>query len=104
MKVAFIDIGTNSVRYLAVDISPSGTFSVLKRGLVTPRLGRGLDEKGKQLIGEGIIDADIAFFPERYGDYLIPAALANIYGNPVPPYIFMENAVITPENIGKYYP
>jgi ribose transport system substrate-binding protein len=67
-------------------------------------ISQGLDEKGKRLISEGIIDANIAFFPEKYGDYLIPAALAYIYGNLVPPYLFMENAVITPDNIGEYYP
>jgi ABC-type sugar transport system substrate-binding protein len=37
-------------------------------------ISQGLDERGKQLIGEEIIDAAIAFFPEKYGDYLIPAA------------------------------
>ena len=63
----------------------------------------GLDEKGKELVRNGIIDADIAFFPEKYGRYLIPAALAHIYGNPVPPYIFMENAVVTSDNIEDYY-
>jgi ribose transport system substrate-binding protein len=67
-------------------------------------ISHGLDERGKQLIGEGIIDASIAFFPEKYGDYLIPAALAHIYGDHVPPYMFMENVVITPENIWEYYP
>ncbi len=67
-------------------------------------ISQGLDERGKQLVVEGVIDASIAFFPEKYGDYLIPAALAHIYGNPVPPYIFMENAVITSGNIGEYYP
>ncbi len=64
----------------------------------------GLDDRGKELVREGIIDAGIAFFPEMYGDYLVPAALAHIYGNPVPPYIFMESKVITLQNIGEYYP
>jgi ribose transport system substrate-binding protein len=63
-----------------------------------------LDDRGKDLVREGIIDAGIAFFPERYGDYLVPAALAHIFGNPVPPYIFMENEAITAENIGEYFP
>lgn len=46
-KAAFIDIGTNSIRYLAVAIDPSGSFTILERGLSAPRLGRGLGETGK---------------------------------------------------------
>lgn len=64
----------------------------------------GLDDRGKELVREGTIDAGIAFFPEMYGDYLVPAALTHIYGNPVPPYIFMESEAITAENIGEYFP
>ena len=67
-------------------------------------VSHGVDDLGKELILEGIIDAGIAFFPERYGKYLIPAALSYIYGNAVPPYIFMENKVITADNIEEYYP
>ena len=47
MKVAFVDIGTNSIRYLAVSISPSGKFSILTRGLTAPRLGEGLSGSGR---------------------------------------------------------
>jgi ribose transport system substrate-binding protein len=67
-------------------------------------VSHGLDDRGKELIRSGIIDGGIAYFPERYGKYLIPAALSHIYGNPVPAYIFMENIVITADNIDEYYP
>jgi ribose transport system substrate-binding protein len=67
-------------------------------------VSQGLDDRGKVLVTDEVINADIAFFPEKYGKYLRPAALAHIHGNPVPPYIFMENAVITAGNIGEYYP
>ena len=67
-------------------------------------VSHGLDDRGKELIRSGIIDGGIAYFPERYGEYLVPAALAHIYGNPVPAYIFMENIVITADNIDEYYP
>ena len=46
VKVAFIDIGTNSIRYLAVSISPSDKFSILKLGLTAPRLGEGISGSG----------------------------------------------------------
>ena len=52
---------------------------------------------------EGINDGISAYFPEKYGEYLIPGALAFIYGNPVPPYMFIENIIITPDNINEYF-
>ncbi len=67
-------------------------------------ISHGLDKRGRELVRSGIIDAAVAYFPENYGMYLIPAALTYMYDNPVPPYIFMENAVITPDNIDLYYP
>lgn len=65
---------------------------------------QGLDDLGMQLIREGIVDGDSAYFPEEYGEYCIPGALAYMYGNPVPPYMFMENVIVTPDNIDEYYP
>jgi len=67
-------------------------------------ISHGLDDRGKELVRSGIIDGGIAYFPERYGKYLIPAALAHMYGNPVPASIFMENTVITADNVDEYYP
>jgi ribose transport system substrate-binding protein len=67
-------------------------------------VSHGLDNRGRELVRSGIIDAAVAYFPENYGIYLIPAAIAHMYGNPVPPYIFMENTVITQDNIDLYYP
>ena len=66
-------------------------------------MSQGLDNLGKQLVREGIIDGNSAYFPEKYGEYLIPGALAFIYGNPVPPYMFIENIIITPDNINEYF-
>jgi ribose transport system substrate-binding protein len=64
---------------------------------------QGLDDLGKELIADNIVDGDSAYFPEKYGEYLIPGALAYMYGNPVPPYMFVDNVIITPENISEYY-
>jgi len=46
MKIGFIDVGTNSVRYLAVEIPPRGDTILLGRGLSTPRLGEGVSVSG----------------------------------------------------------
>lgn len=47
MKVGFVDIGTNSVRYLAAEISARRQPRVIARGLLTPRLGEGFAVSGK---------------------------------------------------------
>ena len=64
----------------------------------------GVDDLGKSQIREGSSDAGIAFFPEHYGEYVIPAALTMLEGKAVPPFIYIENEVITLDNIDKWYP
>ena len=59
---------------------------------------------GHNLIKEGVTDFDIAYFPEKYGNYLIPAIIANYYGNPVPADIFVDHVALTPDNLSEYYP
>ena len=66
-------------------------------------MSQGLDDLGIELVREGVIDGDSAYFPEKYGEYLVPAALAYMYGNPVPAYMFVDNVIITTDNIDEYY-
>ena len=65
---------------------------------------QGVDELGMQLIRDGVVDGDSAYFPEKYGEYLVPGALAYMYGNPVQPYMYVDNVIITADNINDYYP
>jgi len=69
-------------------------------------MSQGLDELGMQLIRDGIVDGDSSYFPEKYGEYLIPGALAYMYGGAeaVPKEMFVDNVIVTPENIDQYYP
>jgi exopolyphosphatase/guanosine-5'-triphosphate,3'-diphosphate pyrophosphatase len=46
MRVAIIDIGTNSTRLLIADVSPSGAVSELLRRSTVTRLGDGVDASG----------------------------------------------------------
>ena len=46
----------------------------------------------------------LAYFPEHYGWYAVPAILAMMQGKAVPPYMFVENVMITAENVDKWYP
>ncbi|MDP8214818.1 MAG: Ppx/GppA phosphatase family protein [Candidatus Euphemobacter frigidus] len=58
MRFACIDIGTNSVRYLAAEIDSSGQPVILDQGLATPRLGEGLTETGS--LSDEAIDRTIS--------------------------------------------
>jgi len=64
----------------------------------------GGDGLGQFQIRKGLSDAGIGFFPEHYGEYIIPAICAMMQGHPVPPEIYVENKVLTKENIDRYYP
>jgi len=57
----------------------------------------------KQYINDGTIDAGIGQFPERYGEYLIPAVLSLTNGEPIPQIIYIENEIISKDNINKFY-
>jgi len=69
-------------------------------------VGLGCDETGQEeLAKEGnIYVADPASFPERYGNYLIPAALMKLAGMELPEGIFVQHVVVTPMNLCEYYP
>ena len=64
----------------------------------------GVDDLGKSQIRDGLSNAGVAFFPEKYGEYLLPAACAIIEGAPVPSHIYVENHIITPDTIEQFYP
>ena len=65
---------------------------------------QGCDDVGKAQIREGLTDATIAYFPETYGQYIIPTIVTLMAGQPVPPFIYIENEVITKDNIDQFYP
>lgn len=45
-----------------------------------------------------------AYFPERYGDYIVPALIRLMNGEELPSEIFMEHVFISLENLDEYYP
>jgi len=57
-----------------------------------------LRRPGTRLIGS------VAYFPERYGEELIPLALAILQKKPVPSSVFVKHELITPKNVGFIYP
>lgn len=45
----------------------------------------------------------VAYFPERYGDDLLPLALTMLQGKPVPPAVFVKHQLLTPKNVDLLY-
>jgi ribose transport system substrate-binding protein len=57
-----------------------------------------LRRPGTRLIGS------VAYFPERYGDELIPLCLDILQNKPTPPAVFVKHQLITPKNVRLIYP
>jgi ribose transport system substrate-binding protein len=57
-----------------------------------------LRRPGSRLIGS------VAFFPEKYGEGLIPLALDILEKKPVPPAVYVKHKLITMQNVDNYYP
>jgi len=57
-----------------------------------------LRRPGTRLIGS------VAYFPERYGEELIPLALAILQKKQAPSSVFVKHQLITPRNVGLIYP
>lgn len=57
-----------------------------------------LRRPGTRLIGS------VAYFPERYGDELIPLALSILLHKPVPSAVFVKHRLMTPGNVDLLYP
>ncbi len=100
MKVAMTTVNEPMMMGMIAAMQSAGRWDRERTGVVT----LGADEIGREWIRDGTTDAAVAFFPERYGEYVVPALCAILTGNPVPPYIFMENEVITRANIDRWYP
>jgi len=67
-----------------------------QNGLLEARLE--LRRPGSRLVGT------VAYFPERYGDQLIPLALNVLHKKPTPPAVFVEHQLLTARNVRLHYP
>jgi ribose transport system substrate-binding protein len=57
-----------------------------------------LRRPGTRLVGS------VAYFPERYGDELVPLALNILQKKPTPSTIFVKHQLLTPRNVDLIYP
>ena len=69
-------------------------------------VGKNADAIALDAIREGNspLVGTVSFFPERYGDFMIPLALDILAGNPVPSIVRVPHEVISIDNIDTYYP
>lgn len=64
-------------------------------------VGNGADE-AKALATDPKLVAATGYFPERYGNFLIPMALMSLAGKELPPAVFMTHVVVTKANICNF--
>jgi ribose transport system substrate-binding protein len=98
--VAMTSINEQTMSGCIAAIQTAGRWDPEKWFIVT----MGCDDVGKQQIRDGLTDGSVAFFPERYGEYLVPAAAALMKGEIVPPFLYVDNVVINQDNIDEWYP
>ena len=46
----------------------------------------------------------VAYFPESYGEALIPLSLDILQRKPVPPAVFVKHQMVNRENVDRLYP
>jgi ribose transport system substrate-binding protein len=99
-KIAVTSINEQTMSGIIAAIQGAGRWNTDDIIVVT----LGIDDLGKSQIREGLSDGGVAFFPERYGEYVVSAAAAILQGEAVPPWIYVENEIINADNIDKWYP
>ena len=66
-------------------------------------VGMGADELAT-MMSEPTFVASVGYFPERYGNFLVPMALAELAGIDLPPTVLQTHVMVDKGNICKYYP
>jgi len=72
-------------------------------------VGQGCDDVGISATKESTVDKThflgcVAFFPEKYPDYLMSIALDVLDGKAVPQEVHIDHKFLTQDNIKQYYP
>ncbi|PID56771.1 hypothetical protein CSB45_10040 [candidate division KSB3 bacterium] len=99
-KFAVTSLNEESMSGVIVSLQHAGIWNPDNIIIIT----LGVDNLGKLQIRKGLSNAGVTFFPEKYGEYLIPAACAILQGSPVPSHMYVEHRIISRENIDTVYP
>lgn len=72
-------------------------------------VGQGCDAVGVEVVkqappAENHYLGCVAYFPEKYAEYLVGIGLDVLAGDPVPNEVHLEHKFLTHETIGEYYP
>jgi ribose transport system substrate-binding protein len=88
------------------DQATTGILRAVKQGGREADLiavGMGADET-ETLVNEAAFVASVGYFPERYGNYLVPMALAELAGHDLPPTVLMNHVMVNKANVCEFYP
>ena len=88
------------------DQATTGILRAVKQGGREADLiavGMGADET-QTLVDEPAFVASVGYFPERYGNFLIPMALSELAGNDLPPTVLQTHVMVHKGNVCEYYP
>jgi ribose transport system substrate-binding protein len=66
-------------------------------------VGMGADE-GATMVTLPNYLASVGYFPENYGNYLVPIALMEIAGVDVPPAVLVNHIMVTSGTVCNFYP
>lgn len=69
-------------------------------------IAQNADPSGREEIAkaDSIYLGSVAYFPEKYGDKIIPAMIDLLECRPVPPSIYVDHILVTKENMCELYP
>jgi ribose transport system substrate-binding protein len=96
------------VPIMATAINDQATLGIIQATKAAGRasdliaVGNGADE-AKALATEPQFAAAVGYFPDRYGNYLIPMALEELAGKTLPPAVFMEHVMVNKANVCQFH-
>ena len=76
------------------------TCATIGQGCFAPAL----EELRGRTDEESAFKASVGYFPEFYGNYLVPMIVDLIEGNPVPDSVRLDHFAIDRSNVLEYYP
>lgn len=79
------------------EIGASDKIAIASQNCI-PEVRRELRRPETPLIGS------VAYFPERYGNEIIPLALGILHKKPMPAAVFVKHQLVTPRNVNLVYP
>ncbi|WP_421726206.1 sugar ABC transporter substrate-binding protein [Bauldia sp.] len=88
------------------DQASTGILRAVKQGGREDDLivvGMGADEN-ETMVNEPAFVASVGYFPERYGNFLIPMAFAELAGIDLPPAVLQTHVMVDNGNICEFYP